>query len=97
MSISNTLNDVANLINKLNDTACLEVRKFLVQIGMKKKYTELYTVNFTGGGEWVLDTLDRNYGLASCDIIIDDNLTLDDIRTLARHELTSEQLAEIGL
>lgn len=73
------------------------VRKFLISIGLKHEFADMYTVNRTGGGEWILDTEDNSYGLASVDIIVDDKLTLDDIRMLARHILTDEQLAEIGL
>lgn len=96
-SISLYLNGVYVSIGHLESNACKEVRRFLVSIGMKKKFAEMYTVNLTGGGEWILDTIDKNYDLASCDIIVDDNLTLDIIRTLARHDLTDEQLKEIGL
>lgn len=96
-SISLFLDDVYVSIGHLEANACKRVREFLVSIGMKKEFAEMYTVNLTGGGEWILDTEDKNYELASCDIIVDDNLTLDGIRMLARHILTDEQLAEIGL
>jgi hypothetical protein len=96
-SISLFLDNAYVSILHLQANACKEVRRFLVSIGMKKEFAEMYTVNLTGGGEWVLDTEDRKYDLASCDIIVDDNLTLDDIRMLAGHILTDEQLAAIGL
>ena len=96
-SISLYLNGVTTSIGHLESNACKEVRKFLVSLGLKREFAEMYTVNHTGGGEWILDTLDQSYDLASCDIIVDDNLTLDIIRALARHDLTDEQLKEIGL
>ena len=96
-SISLYLNGVTASIGHLESNASKEVRKFLVSIGLKREFAEMYKVNHTGGGEWILDTEDNSYGLASVDIIVDDNLTLDYIRMLARDILTDEQLAEIGL
>ena len=96
-SISLYLDGVNSSIEHLESNACKEVRKFLVNLGLKHEFADMYTVNRTGGGEWILDTEDNSYGLASVDIIVDDKLTLDDIRMLARHILTDEQLAEIGL
>lgn len=96
-SINLYLNSVTASIEHLESNACKEVRKFLVSLGLKQEFAEMYTVNHTGCGEWILDTVDNSYGLASVDIIVDDKLTLDDMRMLASHILTDEQLAEIGL
>lgn len=96
-SISLYLDGVNSSIEHLESNACKEVRKFLVNLGLKREFADMYTVNRAGGGEWILDTEDNSYDLASVDIIVDDKLTLDDIRMLARHILTDEQLAEIGL
>ena len=93
-TINEVLGNISASIASLESDACDEVRSFLTSIGLKH---EMYTVNPTGGGEWILDTEDNSYGLASVDIIVDEKLTLDDIRMLARHILTDEQLAEIGL
>ena len=96
-SIDKTLDRINASIEDQEAKAVHAVRKFLISIGLKCEFADMYTVNRTGGGEWILDTEDNSYGLASVDIIVDDKLTLDDIRMLARHILTDEQLAEIGL
>lgn len=96
-SISLYLNGVTTSIEHLKSNACKEVRKFLVSIGLKPKFAEMYTVNEAHGGEWILDTIDQSYELATCDILVGDELTLDYIRTRARYILTNEQLVEIGL
>lgn len=96
-TINEVLGNISASIASLESDACDEVRSFLTSIGLKQEFAGMYTVNPTGGGEWILDTEDNSYGLASVDIIVDEKLTLDDIRMLARHILTDEQLAEIGL
>lgn len=97
MSIDKTLDRISASIEDQETKAVHAVRKFLISIGLKREFADMYTVNRTGGGEWILDTEDNSYGLASVDIIVDDKLTLDGMRMLARHILTDEQLAEIGL
>lgn len=96
-SISLYLSDVASSIEHLESNACKKVRKFLVSLGLKPEFAEMYTVNQAHGGEWILDTLDQSYELAACDILVGDDLDLDYIRSRARYILTDEQLAEIGL
>ena len=52
-----------------------------------------WAINIINGDKIV----DIQFHGEAVDIIVDDKLTLDDIRMLARHILTDEQLAEIGL
>lgn len=97
MSIDKTLDRISASIEDQEAKAVHAVRKFLTSIGMKEEFTDLYTVNRCGGGEWVIDTIDNTYNFASCDIKASDYLTLDYMRDQARRILTDEQLAEIGL
>lgn len=95
-SIDEKLNKLDCDINEIETKGTRLLRKKLIGLGMKKEFTDKYTLNRTGGGEWIIDTVDNNIGFARFDVLLSDNLTLDTMRTLAR-DLDDETLASIGL
>lgn len=78
-SLNDTLVRCTSLIEEAESIASKAVQKRLVELGMKKKYAELYSVNSATGGEWILDC-NWKYEIARCDIIMGEDVTLDTIR-----------------
>lgn len=95
-SIDEKLNKLYCAIGEIEKKATKLLRKRLVELGMKEEFAEKYTLNLAGGGEWIIDSLDHELDFARFDILLNDDLTLDTMRTLAR-DLDDETLASIGL
>ena len=78
-SLDDTLVYCTTLIGEAEDIASKAVQKRLVELGMKKKYAELYSVNCGRGGEWILDC-ECDFEMAMCNIMMGEDVTLDTIR-----------------
>ncbi len=95
-TIDERLNKLYCDIGEIEKKATKLLRKRLVELGMKEEFAEKYTLNLTGGGEWIIDSLDNELDFARFDILLSDNLTLDTMRIQAR-DLDDETLERIGL
>jgi len=78
-SLNDTLVHCTSLIDEAESIASKAVQKRLVELGMEKKYAELYSVNSATGGEWILDC-ECDFEIAMCNIMMGEDVTLDIIR-----------------